>query len=103
MHLVCFKIFINFINRDNNSRMESFHFLVPLIITYTFLPADCGTLPQPANGMVRQNGKLQGSVANYTCDTGYGLVGSSPRVCQDDGTWSGSASCQGMSMVCTSS
>ena len=44
-----------------------------------------------------------GSVANYSCNTGLGLVGQTTRVCEDTnggtvttGTWSGSApTCEG--------
>lgn len=41
-----------------------------------------------SNGTVLANG----SMAVYTCDTGYSLSGSSTRNCADDGTgWSGVA------------
>ena len=55
---------------------------------------DCGSLPDPANGQVTLNGTGFHSMANYTCDPGYGLVGNATRICQLDGTWSGSVSCQ---------
>ena len=61
----------------------SFHYIV-----------DCGSLPDPANGQVTLNGTGFHSMANYTCDPGYGLVGNATRICQLDGTWSGSVSCQ---------
>ena len=44
----------------------------------------------PANGMVSFSATTPGSSATYTCNTGYQLVGTSPRTCQSDGTWSGS-------------
>jgi len=52
---------------------------------------DCGALTSPANGSVSASPTTYGSTATYTCQTGYGLVGTSPRTCQADGTWSDAA------------
>ena len=54
------------------------------------LPTDveCGTLPDPTNGQVSLTGTNFDSEANYVCDNGYVLTGSSLRVCQADGEWS---------------
>ena len=57
---------------------------------------DCEALPIPTNGQVSLNATVLGSMANYSCDPGYSLVGTPTRVCQEDGTWFGSATCQGM-------
>ena len=51
----------------------------------------CVILSNPANGRVRQNGVLVGSQATYICDRGFTLVGSSGRICQANGQWSGEA------------
>ena len=51
---------------------------------------DCGSLSDPTNGQVNFTTTTEGSVANYTCDTGYDLVGDTTRTCQNDGQWSGS-------------
>ena len=51
--------------------------------------AVCGFLPDPENGSVTISGPTLGSVATYSCDTGYDLIGDMERVCQDNGTWSG--------------
>ena len=52
---------------------------------------DCGTLTNPVNGQVSHTaGTTFGQTANYSCDTGYNLVGNSLRTCQDTGVWSGS-------------
>eukprot|EP00051_Salpingoeca_urceolata_P017103 m.230791 g.230791 ORF g.230791 m.230791 type:complete len:2290 (-) comp18860_c1_seq4:608-7477(-) len=44
----------------------------------------------PENGNVEVPDDTHGNVATHTCDTGYMLQGASERVCQADGTWSGS-------------
>ncbi|XP_064386213.1 sushi, von Willebrand factor type A, EGF and pentraxin domain-containing protein 1-like [Halichondria panicea] len=59
-------------------------------------PTTCPGLTVPANGMISYNmGTVSlrpvGTVATYTCDTGYTLNGVSTRTCGSDGVWSGSA------------
>lgn len=51
----------------------------------------CSGLSAPANGQVLLSGTTFGSVATYTCNNGYSLVGSSTRSCQSNGQWSGDA------------
>ena len=48
----------------------------------------CPPLPSPANGRVSVGPRTPGSVANYSCNTGYQLEGSVRRTCLNDGTWS---------------
>ena len=60
---------------------------------------DCGLLPDPVNGMVSVGGggTTLGSLADYTCNPSYRLVGTDSRQCQENGTWSGEApTCEGM-------
>ena len=58
--------------------------------------ANCGALPDPANGNVIITGTLQGAVATYTCDLGLELVGNGTRECGDNMRWLGSApTCSG--------
>ena len=58
---------------------------------------DCGALANPVNGSVDYTaGTTFRQTANYSCNTGYRLVGDSTQMCQATGNWSGSApTCQG--------
>ena len=62
---------------------------------------DCGALPNPVNGSVDYTaGTTFRQTANYSCSTGYRLVGDSTQTCQATGNWSGSApACQGMLLL----
>jgi len=62
---------------------------------------DCGTLTDPANGLVSHTaGTTFGQIATYSCDTGYNLVGDSNHTCRATGVWSGCApTCQGMLLL----
>ena len=51
----------------------------------------CDHLPDPDNGNVVFNGTTVGSVAKYSCITGYVLKGQRSRKCLSNGVWSGSA------------
>ena len=49
---------------------------------------NCDPLTGPDNGQVdTSNGTIVGSIATYTCDTGYALSGSQSRICGADGNW----------------
>ena len=52
----------------------------------------------PDNGTVDlSEGSLLGAMATYSCDPSFTLIGMSPRVCQENETWSGEApTCIGM-------
>ena len=52
------------------------------------LGISCGDPGMLMNGVVTTNGTYVTSVASFTCDDGYMLVGDAQRVCQPDGTWS---------------
>ncbi|XP_064386107.1 E-selectin-like [Halichondria panicea] len=57
----------------------------------------CLFLPTPTNGVIFYSDTIlgDGTVATYTCDTGYTLNGGSTRTCGSNGMWSGFApSCQ---------
>ena len=52
---------------------------------------DCGrgALTDPDNGQVSVTTTNYTSTADYTCNTGYNLVGVDQRNCTAAGTWSG--------------
>ena len=57
---------------------------------------DCGTLDDPANGIVSHNTTTYNSVAMYSCNIGHNLTGNDMRTCLETGSWSGSvATCIG--------
>ncbi|XP_064386426.1 latrophilin-like protein LAT-2 isoform X1 [Halichondria panicea] len=55
-------------------------------------PVNCGDLTDPTNGAVNtSSGTTFNMNATYTCNTGYNLIGITPRTCQaTNETWSGS-------------
>ena len=58
---------------------------------------ECPALKDPENGSVDDGDNLPGTVAKYTCDYGFRLVGFSKRLCQKDGSWAGEVPiCKGM-------
>lgn len=51
-------------------------------------PILCDSLTSPLNGYVEtSNGTVVGSVARYTCQTGYNIEGPSERSCLENGQW----------------
>ncbi|XP_053398283.1 neurogenic locus Notch protein-like [Mercenaria mercenaria] len=53
---------------------------------------DCGFLSDPTNGAVdHADGTTYLAEAVFSCDTGYTLIGTSSRICQASGSWSGSS------------
>ncbi len=52
----------------------------------------CGQLSRPVNGALSlSSGVSEGSVATYTCDTGFNLTGSTTRTCASGGGWTPAA------------
>ena len=57
----------------------------------------CPNLSNPGNGQVVQanDGNVPGTVATYSCNAGYRLLGNADRPCGSTGVWSGEApTCQ---------
>ena len=71
--------------------------LVLYCVLYVYV-VDCGQPEIGSSARVSQSGTVFGSVATYTCLTGYEPdSGNLTRICQLDGSWSGQAlNCSGM-------
>ena len=62
-----------------------------LILLPTYIGIPCPTLYNPMDGAVSMTECLFGDIVTYTCDYGFELSGDVMRICQSDGTWTGSA------------
>ena len=51
----------------------------------------CPELISPVNGMVTMPSRIFNSVATYSCNEGYVLIGNAARTCQDNAMWTGSS------------
>ena len=49
----------------------------------------CGSLDSPENGLITINNITLGSIATYSCNEGYNIMGNEVRTCQENGSWSG--------------
>ena len=80
---------------DNCSEGES-GILCLLLCAYAYClvlvtsAVDCGTLSNPANGMVSLSTTTYNSAATYSCNVGHILAGDYLRTCLISGLWSGS-------------
>ena len=59
-----------------------------VMLWYIFPVVDCMNLTDPSNGRVSLTTTIYGSVAAYTCEEGYMLMGSAMRQCMANGNWS---------------
>ena len=74
--------------------------LFSIIIALQFTAILCANLSSPVSGTVILDANTFGSQANYSCSEGYTLNGTTTRVCQADGQWSGSEPiCEGQSLA----
>ena len=64
---------------------------------FFLLVVSCGSLSSPTNGSITITEVTFGALANFTCDEGFNLIGSSSRQCLANGNWSGNdTSCESM-------
>ena len=85
------------VNYQESGMEHSQHALVSnkktncIIVTLNFIYiGTCSYLSSPSYGRVSVTTDDIGGRANYTCNSGFRLVGLSTRTCLSDGTWSGS-------------
>ena len=87
------------------------HCNLVIFLFYSSIAVNCGELLDPSSGEVEFTSTLLGSVASYSCTSGYELMGGANRTCSTDGVWSGEEpACEGMlatsacvcSLLCTS-
>ena len=81
-------------NRLQNRYLLCFYVLIIPRILWPLIPSidvSCARLSNPRNGRVRIRQTTFGSSANYSCNSGYGLVGVNTRLCEENGQWSDSA------------
>lgn len=55
------------------------------------LGINCGTLLDPTNGTVTVTTSTVGSMAIYTCNEGFTVIGSRTQTCVNDGLWAPAA------------
>ena len=56
----------------------------------------CPSLAFPAKGNLTLSGDTFGETANYSCNTGYNLIGERSLMCGSNGSWNGAPpTCQG--------
>ena len=62
------------------------------IFIVSFSALSCPNLSSPSNGNIAlSSSNFVGSIATYSCNSGYKATFSSTRYCQADGQWSGGA------------
>lgn len=63
--------------------------IYPVCFFVLISAVDCGALPVPLNGSSTGGLTVFPNIIRFSCDPGFFRIGSSRRVCQANGTWSG--------------
>ena len=58
-----------------------------IMVSFLYAAVDCGSLPNPGNGMVLALLTTFNQVATYSCNEGYNIIGSMTRTCEADREW----------------
>lgn len=70
-----------------------------ILLVMSYIAVDCGALPEVQNGRAATSETVFQSVANYSCDNGYNLVGVPSRTCESNAVWSGAEpECKGIQL-----
>ncbi len=66
--------------------------VIDFLLTLLSTVPTCGQLSVPVNGaLFVYSGISEGSVATYSCNTGFTLTGAATRTCTSDGGWTPAA------------
>ena len=82
-HILCIVYMVSFVH------VRSAQIYLPFLL---LVFSDCGYPISMADGHVSAQATTYGSVASYSCNTGYNMNGTATRTCEAEagGTWNGS-------------
>ena len=67
----------------------TFHFMMMMVQFYLFTASRCIDVGTVKYGARQGSGTSYGSSVSFSCNSGYAIVGSTQRTCQQGGIWSG--------------
>lgn len=86
-----------------NTPRHSFPPICSVLFSLFVASSNCPALEAPTHGKKFGSKYLAGHEVHFMCSSGYHLVGSATRVCQENGSWSGvSAFCKGLYLISSS-
>lgn len=87
-----FKSLFEFTLRSSEVQSHHFWYIHLAIYSNVLIPPsaaiECSSLSDIENGRVIVPSRSVGSVAHYTCNSGFALEGNESRTCQSNGQWS---------------